>query len=184
MIRGHWAPAKQQLSRIDPFSLVKIWILIFLTKPCILCRVFLGICFYVWIVIPDLIWGLSNRVSYIKNQSKKNYQSESKKLSQRGANECSRQKQVKCPKSGKTQVTKLRLVLVLHLIGWENGASELDQSQSDRSRLLCKFINKRFLNTMKENAEERITIDEMVLSGNYVRRWGYPIFEGRPWIFR
>ena len=69
--------------RIDPFSLVKIWILIFLTKPCILCRVFLEICFYVWIVIPDLIWGLFNWVSYIKNQSKKNYQSESKKLSQR-----------------------------------------------------------------------------------------------------
>ena len=69
--------------RIDPFSLVKIWILIFLTKPCILCRVFLEIYFYVWIVIPDLIWGLFNWVSYIKNQSKKNYQSESKKLSQR-----------------------------------------------------------------------------------------------------
>ena len=170
--------------RIDPFSLVKIWILIFLTKPCILCRVFLEICFYVWIIIPDLIWGLFNWVSYIKNQSKKNYQSESKKLSQRGANECSRQKQANCPKSGKTQVTKLRLVLVLHLIGWENGASELDQSQSDRSRLLRKFINKRFLNTMKENAEERITIDEMLLSGNYVRRWAYPIFERRSWIFR
>ena len=77
-----------------------------------------------------------------------------------------------------------RLVLVLHLIGWKNGASELDQSQSDRSRLLCKFINKRFLNTMKENAEERITIDEMLLSGNYVRRWAYPIFERRSWIFR
>ena len=91
--------------RIDPFSLVKIWILIFLTKPCILCRVFLEICFYVWIVIPDLIWGLFNWVSYIKNQSKKNYQSESKKLSQRGANECSRQKQVNCSKSGKTRVT-------------------------------------------------------------------------------
>ena len=89
--------------RIDPFSLVKIWILIFLTKPCILCRVFLEICFYVWIVIPDLIWGLFNWVSYIKNQSKKNYQSESKKLSQRGANECSRQKQANCPKSGKTR---------------------------------------------------------------------------------
>ena len=89
--------------RIDPFSLVKIWILIFLTKPCILCRVFLEICFYVWIIIPDLIWGLFNWVSYIKNQSKKNYQSESKKLSQRGANECSRQKQANCPKSGKTR---------------------------------------------------------------------------------
>ena len=170
--------------RIDPFSLVKIWILIFLTKPCILCRELLEICFYVWIVIPDLIWGLFNWVSHTKNQSKKNCQSESKKLSQRGANECSRQKQVNCPKSGKTQVTKLRLVLVVHLIGWENGASELDRSQSDRSRLLRKFINKRFLNTMKENAEERITIDEMVLSGNYVRRWAYPIFERRSWIFR
>ena len=67
----------------------------------------------------------------MQNQSKKNYQSESKKLSQRGANECSRQKQVNCPKSGKTRVTKLRLVLVLHLIGWDDGASDLDQSQSE-----------------------------------------------------
>ena len=33
----------------------------------------------------------------MQNQSKKNYQSESKKLSQRGANECSRQKTSKLP---------------------------------------------------------------------------------------
>ena len=127
--------------RIDPFSLVKIWILIFLTKPCILCRVFLEICFYVWIVIPDLIWGLFNWVSYIKNQSKKNYQSESKKLSQRGANECSRQKQANCPKSGKTRFTKLRLVLVLHLIGWDDGASDLDQSKSAVRKAKPKVIS-------------------------------------------
>ena len=41
--------------RIGPFSPVKIWILIFLSKPCILRRVFLRLCFYVWIVIPDLM---------------------------------------------------------------------------------------------------------------------------------
>ena len=34
-----------------------------------------------------------------QNQSKKNYQSESKKLSQRGPNEYSKQKQGNCPKS-------------------------------------------------------------------------------------
>ena len=33
-------------------------------------------------------------------------------------------------KQGKTRVTKLRLVLVLHLIGWEGGTSFLVQSQS------------------------------------------------------
>ena len=33
-------------------------------------------------------------------------------------------------KRGKTRATKSRLVLVLHLIGWEDGASILNQSQS------------------------------------------------------
>ena len=33
-------------------------------------------------------------------------------------------------KRAKTRVTKSRLVLVLHLIGWVGGASFLDQSQS------------------------------------------------------
>ena len=88
-------------------------------------------CVGVCIVIPDLIMSAFQLSVVMQNQSKKNYQSESKKLSQRGANECSRQKQVKCPKSGKTQVTKLRLVLVLYLIGWDDGASDLDQSQSE-----------------------------------------------------
>ena len=37
----------------------------------------------------------------------------------------------KLPEERETRVTKLRLVLVLHLIGWENGASDLDQSQSE-----------------------------------------------------
>ena len=88
-------------------------------------------CVGVCIVIPDLIMSAFQLSVVMQNQSKKNYQSESKKLSQRGANECSRPKQVKCSKSGKTRVTKLRLVFVLHLIGWENGASDLDQSQSE-----------------------------------------------------
>ena len=32
--------------------------------------------------------------------------------------------------AGKTQTAKSRFVLVLHLIGWENGASFPDQSQN------------------------------------------------------
>ena len=131
--------------------------------------------------LDDERFSIECRISKTKarrttNQNQRNYRKE-EPMSARGKNKQTARR------AGK-RVTKLRLVLVLHLIGWENGASELDQSQSDRSRLLCKFINKRFLNTMKENAEERITIDEMVLSGNYVRRWAYPIFERRPWIFR
>ena len=39
-------------------------------------------------------------------------------------------KQPNCLKSGKTQMTKSWLVIVLHLNGWESGASFLDQSQS------------------------------------------------------
>ena len=66
-------------------------------------RLYHGICFYVCIVIPDLIMSAFQLSVVMQNQSKKNYQSESKKLSQRGANECSRQKQANCPKSGKTR---------------------------------------------------------------------------------
>ena len=36
---------------------------------------------------------------------------------------------VTCAKRGKTRVTKLRLSLVFHLIGWGRGASFLNQSQ-------------------------------------------------------
>ena len=40
-------------------------------------------------------------------------------------------KQTTYLKSGKTRVTKLRLVLVLHLIGYDGGARFLDQSLSE-----------------------------------------------------
>ena len=40
-------------------------------------------------------------------------------------------KQEHCLKRGKTQATRSWLVLVLHLIGWESGASFLNQSQSE-----------------------------------------------------
>ena len=35
-----------------------------------------------------------------------------------------------CLKRRKMQVTKVRLVLVLHLIGWDGGASFVDQSRN------------------------------------------------------
>ena len=38
---------------------------------------------------------------------------------------------VNCLKRGKTQATKSRLVLVLHLIGWETGVSFLSRSQCE-----------------------------------------------------
>ena len=41
---------------------------------------------------------------------------------------------VKTTKQSKTRATKLWLVLVLHLIGWESGASFLDQSQSKKAK--------------------------------------------------
>lgn len=40
--------------------------------------------------------------------------------------------------AGKTRVTKPRLVVILHLIGWENGASFLAQSQSEVKQKLMK----------------------------------------------
>ena len=43
-------------------------------------------------------------------------------------NENSKQMHVTSAKRGKTRATKSRLVLVLHLIGWEVGASFLNQS--------------------------------------------------------
>ena len=42
--------------------------------------------------------------------------------------------EVKTTKQSKTRATKLWLVLVLHLIGWESGASFLDQSQSKKAK--------------------------------------------------
>ena len=43
----------------------------------------------------------------------------------------SKEKQATCLKRGKTQVTMLGLILVFHFIGWDGGASFLDQSQSE-----------------------------------------------------
>ena len=44
-------------------------------------------------------------------------------------------KQENCLKRGKTQATRSWLVLVLHLIGWESGASFLNQSQSEYGKI-------------------------------------------------
>ena len=40
-------------------------------------------------------------------------------------------KTIKLAKAPETRVSKLRLFLILHLIGWDDGASFLDQSQSE-----------------------------------------------------
>ena len=48
-----------------------------------------------------------------------------------GAKENWKWKQANCLKRGKTRVTKSRLIEVLNLIGWESGASFLDQSQNE-----------------------------------------------------
>ena len=70
-----------------------------------------------------------NSVSWNQNRSNYNFQSQQTKTTQ-WTNENSRQIHVTGAKRGKTHATKSRLVLVLHLIGWEGGASFLNQSQS------------------------------------------------------
>ena len=70
------------------------------------------------------------RLSVVKpNLNSHNSQEEDKKIPLR-ANENSKQKP-NCLKRGKTRATKSRLVLFLHPIGWESGASFLNQSQSE-----------------------------------------------------
>ena len=50
------------------------------------------------------------------------------------ANENLKQIHVAGAKRGKTRVTKSRLVLVLHLIGWAGGASFLNQSARSKAK--------------------------------------------------
>ena len=64
----------------------------------------------------------------IEWQSNYNGQSQQTKTTQR-TNENSKQIHITSAKRGKTRATKSRFVLVLHLIGWEGGASILNQSQ-------------------------------------------------------
>ena len=47
------------------------------------------------------------------------------------ANTCSK---VTGVKRGKTRANKSQLVLVLHLIGWESGASNINQSQRSEAK--------------------------------------------------
>ena len=69
-------------------------------------------------------------MSYNHQRHNNNSQWEERKISWR-ANENSNLTR------GKTRVTKSWLVLVLHLIGWERGASFLDQSQSKVTQNRC-----------------------------------------------
>ena len=74
----------------------------------------------------------SEKRSFLLKDQNPSYHSDrsEQKLTSSLANEDSKVNQANCLKRGKTQVTKSRLVLVLHLIGWESGASFLDQSQA------------------------------------------------------
>ena len=66
------------------------------------------------------------------NQSNIQGQSEGREIPLR-ANMNSKENRPNCPRRGKTRATKswLVLVFVLHLIGWDSGASFQDQSQSE-----------------------------------------------------
>ena len=55
--------------------------------------------------------------------------------------------EAKAPSAGKTRVSKSRLVLVLLLIGWENGASFANQSQSVVMQNYSKRV--KLLSTLK-----------------------------------
>ena len=55
-------------------------------------------------------------------------------------------KTTKLPKAQEMRANKSWLLLVLHLIGWESGASFLDQSQSElKQNQLLLTLNRKFL---------------------------------------
>ena len=78
---------------------------------------------YLTFVIKILQRAVFNGVSWNQNQNQSNYngQSQQTKTIQR-TNENSKQSHLTGAKRGKTRATKSRLILVLHLIGWESGA--------------------------------------------------------------
>ena len=66
-----------------------------------------------------------------------------------------RVKTSKLVKRGKTRATKSRLVLVLHLIGWQGGANFLDQLESKIKQNQC---NSWLLSSLNWKFKERLSI--------------------------
>ena len=93
---------------------------------------------YDWYFNPFLHFLLVTDELYIErfsnecqNQNQSNHSIQSQwEQNTKWTNHKSKQIQIIWVKSGKTCVSKSRLVLVLHLIGWESGASFFNQLES------------------------------------------------------
>lgn len=103
-------------------------------------------------------------------------------------NENSKLKQTTCLKRGKTWVTKLVLVLVLHLIVWDDSARYTDQSQRDVKQK-TKAFQDHFRNsiencsTLNHYGDDRLETRQIVLVIVRANRRKWVNCEGVPDIY-